>query len=85
MVETSRLRTLEHDLAALDSLFDASPLGVAIFDSELRYVRLNQALADMNGIPPAEHLGRTVAEVLTPEVAEELSELQRNVLATGGR
>ncbi|MDX6353301.1 MAG: hypothetical protein QOF98_204, partial [Streptomyces sp.] len=83
IVETSRLRTLEHDLAALDSLFDASPLGVAIFDSELRYVRLNQALADMNGIAPAEHLGKTVAEVLAPEVAEELSELQRNVLATG--
>ncbi|WP_329136021.1 SpoIIE family protein phosphatase [Streptomyces sp. NBC_01476] len=83
IVETSRLRTLEHDLAALDSLFDASPLGVAIFDRELRYVRINEALASMNGIPAADHLGRTVRDVLGPTFAEELTELQRNVLVTG--
>jgi PAS domain S-box-containing protein len=83
MVETSRLRTVEHDLAALDSLFDSSPLGVAIFDSDLRYVRVNAALARLNGLPIADHLGRTVAEVLDPATAENLAELQRNVLTTG--
>jgi PAS domain S-box-containing protein len=84
IVETSRLRTLEHDLAALDSLFDSSPLGVAIFDKELRYVRVNDALAAMNGVPAAAHIGRTVAEVM-PDVraAEALSALQRDVLVTG--
>ncbi|MEE4543449.1 SpoIIE family protein phosphatase [Streptomyces sp. V4-01] len=83
MVETSRLRTLEHDLAALDSLFDASPLGVAIFDSDLRYVRVNEALARLNGMPAADHLGRTVAEILDPVSAANLTELQRTVLVTG--
>ena len=83
MVETSRLRTLEHDLAALDSLFDSSPLGVAIFDSDLRYVRVNEALAAMNGKPVAEHLGRTVGEVLGPEIAAEVAGMQRDVLTTG--
>ena len=83
MVETSRLLTLEQDLAALDALFDSSPLGVAIFDRNLRYVRVNQALADMNGLPAAAHLGRTVADVLDPAVAVELTALQREVLATG--
>jgi PAS domain S-box-containing protein len=83
MVETSRLRTLEHDLAALDSLFASSPLGVAILDRELRYVRVNDALATMNGRSVAEHLGRTVHEVLEPDVAAELGELQRHVLETG--
>ncbi|MFI1096772.1 SpoIIE family protein phosphatase [Streptomyces sp. NPDC020917] len=83
MVETSRLRTLEQDLAALDALFDSSPLGVAIFDRNLRYVRVNQALADMNGLPATAHLGRTVADVLDAGVAVELTALQREVLATG--
>jgi PAS domain S-box-containing protein len=83
MVETSRLRTLEHDLAALDALFDSSPLGVAIFDGELRYVRINEALAAMNELPAADHLGRTVTEILDPEAAADLTELQRDVLATG--
>ena len=83
MVETSRLSTLEHDLAALDSLFDASPLGVAIFDRELRYIRVNEALAAMNGVSIAGHLGRTIAEILDTPVAAELFEHQRTVLATG--
>ncbi|WNI17516.1 SpoIIE family protein phosphatase [Actinacidiphila sp. ITFR-21] len=83
MVETSSLRTLEHDLAALDSLFDSSPLGVAVFDRELRYVRVNEALADMNGLTVEEHLGHTAAEVLDPTAAVRLTELQRDVLATG--
>jgi PAS domain S-box-containing protein len=83
LVETSRLRMLEHDLAALDVLLDSSPLGVAVFDRELRYVRVNEALARMNGLPAAEHLGRTVNEVLDPETAKELTVLQRGVLATG--
>ncbi|MBD0735995.1 SpoIIE family protein phosphatase [Streptomyces sp. CBMA29] len=83
MVETSRLRTLEHDLAALDSLFDSSPLGVAIFDRDLRYVRLNEALAAMNGMPVADHIGHTVLEVLDERSAADLTALQRDVLATG--
>ncbi|MFI0944045.1 SpoIIE family protein phosphatase [Streptomyces sp. NPDC021020] len=84
IVETSRLRTLEHDLAALDSLFDSSPLGVAIFDKELRYVRVNDALAGMNGVPAAAHIGRTVAEVMPDtRTAESLTALQRDVLLTG--
>lgn len=58
VAETSRLATLEHDLAALDSLFDSSPLGVAIFDTELRYVRVNEALATMNSRTVADHIGR---------------------------
>ncbi|MFE2425244.1 SpoIIE family protein phosphatase [Streptomyces sp. NPDC059373] len=83
IAETSRLQTLEHDLAALDSLFDSSPLGVAIFDTDLRYVRVNEALAVMNGRPVAEHLGRRAEEIVHPKVAEELTILQKHVLATG--
>ena len=84
MVESRRLRTVEHDLAALDSLFDSSPLGVAIFDGELRYTRVNDALARMNGVPAEDHIGRTVYDVMAdPRTAETLSALQHDVLTTG--
>ncbi len=56
---------------------------MAIFDRELRYIRVNEALAAMNGRSVADHLGRTVAEVLGPALATELAELQRTVLDTG--
>ncbi|WP_329312987.1 SpoIIE family protein phosphatase [Streptomyces sp. NBC_01262] len=83
VAETSQLRTLEHDLAALDSLFDSSPLGVAIFDTDLRYVRVNEALARMNGLPATEHIGRRAAGIVNPKVADELTVLQQHVLDTG--
>ncbi|WP_405586989.1 SpoIIE family protein phosphatase [Streptomyces sp. NBC_01190] len=83
IVETSRLRTLEHDLAALDALLESSPLGVAIFDDKLRYTRINESLAELNGLPVADHIGRTVVDVLDPDFGSALMKLQRNVLATG--
>ncbi|MGW3247722.1 SpoIIE family protein phosphatase [Streptomyces sp. NPDC001070] len=83
IAETSRIRSMEHDLAALDSLFDSSPLGVAIFDTELRYVRVNEALTRMNEVPAEDTLGHRVEEIVAAEAAEELATLQRHVLATG--
>jgi len=83
LVERSRMRPLEQDLAALDAFFASSPIGLAVFDRELRYVRINQALADMNGLPVADHIGHTVGEVLEPRLAAVVARLQREVLVTG--
>ncbi|GAB3955857.1 SpoIIE family protein phosphatase [Streptomyces sparsus] len=83
VVEVSRLKAIEHDLAALDALFDSSPLGIALFDEKKRFVRVNKALAELHQ-KPAEHiLGRTVEEVLPPFMADEISEVQSVVLRTG--
>jgi PAS domain-containing protein/anti-sigma regulatory factor (Ser/Thr protein kinase) len=83
VAESSRLRILEHDLAALDALFGSSPLGVAIFDTDLRYVRVNEALARMNKLAAADHAGRRVEEIVQGPAAERLAKLQRDVLDTG--
>jgi PAS domain S-box-containing protein len=59
----------------LEDLVDALPVGVAIFDRDLRYLRLNEQLARINGFPVSEHLGRRIDEVvpdLDPEVYSEL-------------
>ena len=54
----------EAERALLDALFERAPIGIGFWDRDLRYRRLNQALAEMNGLPAEEHLGRTVGEVL---------------------
>jgi len=51
-------------LALLDAIFSSAPIGLGAWDKELRFVRLNQALADINGLPPEAHLGRKVREIL---------------------
>ncbi|MGH3104268.1 MAG: PAS domain-containing protein, partial [Gaiellaceae bacterium] len=72
----------ERSLALLDTLLASAPIGMAFFDTDLRYVRVNAALAEINGRPPAEHVGRTLAEVI-PDLAPTLEPIYRRVLETG--
>jgi PAS domain S-box-containing protein len=66
----------------LESLLTNAPLGVAFFDREHRYVQVNEDLAAMNGIPAADHVGRTV-EALLPRNAEAVVPVLDRVFATG--
>jgi PAS domain S-box-containing protein len=79
--EAAQGRSVEA-LALLDTLFETAPVGLAYFDRELRYVRINDALAEINGVPAPEHLGRTVPEVL-PEMDPEVVVAFRRVIETG--
>jgi PAS domain S-box-containing protein len=72
----------ERSLALLDTLFASAPIGLAFLDDELRYVRVNAALAEMNGVPVEDHAGRTIHEVL-PEAEQDLVEQLRRVLDSG--
>ena len=81
--EVRALREVEADLAALDGFFQQSPIGLAVYDARLRFVRINDALARMNGLTPEQHLGRTLAEVLPAINAVEIEEVMRQVLLTG--
>jgi PAS domain S-box-containing protein len=72
----------ERALSKLEALLAASPLGIAFVDRDLRYLRINEAMATLNGRPAGEHIGRRVREIL-PEYADLLEPLLLNVLATG--
>jgi PAS domain S-box-containing protein len=82
VLNARRYDAAESSRALLDGLFATAPVGMAFIDADLRYVLLNQHLADLNGRPVADHVGRTVFEVLG-EYAEPVAELLRGVLATG--
>ncbi|WP_405014741.1 SpoIIE family protein phosphatase [Kitasatospora sp. NBC_01539] len=69
--------------AVWDGLFARSPIGIGIFDTHLRFVRVNPALQAMNGLAEADHVGRTLPEVLPAVNAHAMEEHMRTVLATG--
>ncbi|WP_328891299.1 SpoIIE family protein phosphatase [Streptomyces sp. NBC_00316] len=69
------------DPAILAAVVGGTTAGVAVLDTELRYVYVNAALERINGIPAAEHLGRTVTEILPYLDARE--DAMRAVLADG--
>jgi PAS domain S-box-containing protein len=83
--ETERLRQEQartEALALLDLLLAATPVGMAFLDRELRYVRVNEALATVTGQPMEAHLGKRVGEILPGQAARFVPLLQR-VLETG--
>ena len=73
---------LEETVARLDGLLDHAPVGFAFLDRDLRFVRINDPLAAMSGIPAEEHLGRRVEEVL-PGLWTMVQPILRRVLETG--
>jgi PAS domain S-box-containing protein len=55
-------------LQELDLIYKSSPVGLFAMDRDLRYLRINEALAEMNGKPAEEFIERTLEEVM-PELA----------------
>ncbi|WP_052851539.1 SpoIIE family protein phosphatase [Streptomyces avicenniae] len=83
LTPTTGLGALERDVAALDALFTASPMGIALFDTEQRCTRVNEALTRLYGMSADELIGHTVLEVLPAPMGQELHRIQRAVLRTG--
>jgi serine phosphatase RsbU (regulator of sigma subunit)/anti-sigma regulatory factor (Ser/Thr protein kinase) len=54
---------VDETLARLDALLDNAPVGLAFFDRDLRFERVNAALAALNRVPVEDHYGRTAEEV----------------------
>ncbi|MEP9354077.1 response regulator [Xanthobacter sp. KR7-65] len=69
-------------LATLEALLQHAPVGFAFFDSDLRFIRVNEMLARMVGIPAAEHVGRSLPDML-PQLADAVTPALEKVLATG--
>jgi PAS domain-containing protein len=69
-------------LAELEAIYATAPVGLAVIGADCRFLRLNERLAAIHGLPVAAHLGRTVREVL-PQFGDCFEEIMRRVTATG--
>lgn len=70
--------------ALLEALFSAAPVGLAVLDTSFRFLRLNDELAAMNGMPIEAHLGHKPHEILDEiEGLEALYERWQEVLDSG--
>ncbi len=66
----------------LESIYQTAPIGLAVLDTDLRFLRINERMAEMNGLPVEAHLGRSVRELL-PDLADQAEALLRRVLESG--
>ncbi|PRY92877.1 two-component system CheB/CheR fusion protein [Hasllibacter halocynthiae] len=68
--------------AELETLYDTTPVGLALIGSDMRYVRINETLAAIDGVPVADYVGRTIQQVM-PHLAAEVVPLYEEVFRTG--
>ncbi|RIK38083.1 MAG: hypothetical protein DCC55_22215 [Chloroflexi bacterium] len=68
--------------ALLETFLAQAPLGFLLFDLNFRYQLLNRRLAEMNGVPLEDHLGKTPSEIV-PSLAAQGEQVFRQVLANG--
>jgi len=66
----------------LAAYFGTSRVGLCILGADFRYLAINQTMAEMNGISAAEHLGKTVRDMLG-DFAEVVEPQFEQVLAAG--
>jgi PAS domain S-box-containing protein len=71
----------DRQFTQLEATFDSAPIGLAILDTSMRYVRINRLLAEMNGVPAEKHIGRTVRDII-PSMADDIEKIVRIVLET---
>jgi PAS domain S-box-containing protein len=68
-----------HRLLELEVLYRTASVGLGFLDHELRYVRLNEALAGINGLPVEEHIGRYAIEI-NPDLAKVFVPMMAQVI-----
>jgi PAS domain-containing protein len=73
----------EIDLTEMfNPIWDKSHVGLAVLDKHLCYQSVNSSLAEINGLPPELHLGRTLAEILG-DVAAKIEPVLWHVMSSG--
>lgn len=68
--------------AELEVIYRRAPVGLAVYDRNLRFLRVNDLLAKFNNLTPGEHVGRRVDEVV-PQFGREIATCLERVFASG--
>ncbi len=68
--------------AELEQIYRTAPIGLAVYGPDLRYLRVNEQLARINGLPADQHPGLMTRDV-NPDVARAVEPYLRRVFARG--
>ena len=84
-VNIDELKLVQQDLrrsnSLLENLYTSSPIGLSLHSRDLKYIRINQALAEINGFTIEEHLGKSIEEIV-PNLAPKIEPILHQVIET---
>lgn len=72
---------LQNRTIELENLYSTTPIGLCLLNDQFQFLRVNNALAQMHGCSVAEHIGKSLSQVI-PELAPQLEPLLQHVLTT---
>ncbi|MFI6360001.1 SpoIIE family protein phosphatase [Streptomyces sp. NPDC050743] len=82
-IEVAKVRRWDTDRAVIEGLFVQAPIGLAVLDTRLRFVRVNDALERIHGLPRDTALGQRVSALFPGPEADRMENRLRQVLETG--
>ncbi len=77
-----RQRQVQAHLDEIEKIYSSARIGLCVFDRYLRFTRVNEHLAGINGLPANEHIGRTLREVV-PEAGPKAEAVAKQIFETG--
>ncbi|MGW0998964.1 SpoIIE family protein phosphatase [Streptomyces sp. NPDC002520] len=83
VADVDDVRRVEDDLVLSELLIDQSPVGLAVFDTDLRWIRINPTLTAGNGITERDVRGRRLRDTLPQIDHASIDSAVRRVLETG--
>ncbi|MEG4279246.1 PAS domain S-box protein [Microcoleus sp. MON1_C1] len=78
-IARSEAEAAQHQLA---TIFETSPIGLALLDEKQRFIAINEALAEINGLTREQHLGNSIPE-LFGQFDPKLVEVFHQIYTTG--
>ncbi len=63
----------------LDWIYQNAPIGLCVLDLDLRYLRVNEWLAELHGVPVNAHIGRAIEDIV-PNLAAQARKIARQIL-----
>jgi PAS domain S-box-containing protein len=66
----------------LNAVLTSAPVGICVLDTELRFILINERLAEINGVSSAAHIGKTVREIV-PSLEAQARRVVEQVASTG--
>lgn len=73
---------LQQQLAEIEAIYQSAPIGLAVLSTDLRFLRINQRLAEINGASVIDHIGRTTRDIV-PDLSAAAEQVLQTILQTG--
>ncbi len=69
-------------LNEIENIYSNVPVGMCVLDLDLQFLRINERLAEFNGVAVSEHIGKTILQI-APELYEQAKDTCKKIIETG--